>query len=464
MDIDLPVYSDDLPEGEAFPTISPQQHDVPEAEQFSSPTVVAASQRKKRAPRTIPLDVTMELRNKDLADWNTNYLENMKEAARHKDQARLSRLAKKNAEHYVWGAGIGGIGARLPGVNGPSPFDHFIGDNLFELFTGINLKGAAGTKRDCDSGIDDATQEESRRVRQRTEEPEGQVGRGQDDEAMFMPQGEDVELPREAPSALDDQQMLSAMPWNLSASIRGSSVVPRSTRTGLGGSTGLHGRGGSRMTSASPLKGYGQSGGLQPLEGGDDGFGSFGDFDFGGPGPSSDRPDPAAAPPNARVREALSAEGQNFLGFVADAIDEKREQVQAAMSDPLQAEAAGSIDEVSFEELLPFHENTKTVAAQALMMTLTLGTKSLLDVRQAEAYDEITISLTATAKAARLAVLAGEQDDAEDDGGDERMEDDLHADEEEQEQGGQFAEQLAAGLAEREDDEEQEEVDSLYEG
>ena len=466
MDLDLPIFSDELPEGEAFPTAPQQQRGLPEAEESSSPTVVAAARRKKRAARTIPLDTTMELRNKDLADWNTNYLQNMSNAARLKNQYRLAQLAKKNAEYYVWGAGIGGIGARLLGVNGPSPFDQFIGDNLFELFTGINRKGITGTKRDRDSGIDDATQEESRRVRRRTEEPENEIGRGQDDEAMFFPSGDDVELPREAPSALDDQQLLSAMPWNLTASVRGSSVVRKSARVVMAGSVGppssltaVHGRRGSRMVSASPLHGRGQSGGLDAFGEGEDDFGDLGGYDFSAPGLSSDMPETAFAVSNGRVREALSAEGENFLGFVADAIEEKRDRARAGLDpidDPLQADAAGDIDEVSFEDLLPLHENTRMVAAQALMMTLTLGTKSLLDVRQVDAFEEVTISLTAKAKAARVeAFVEEEQDDkeVERDGGDEK----------DQEEGGQVEEQLAAGRADSEDDEEREEVDSLYE-
>ena len=465
MDLDLPIIGDDLPEGEAFPTASREPLDATEEVASSSPTVVAAARRKRRAARTIPLDTTLELRNKDLADWNTNYLQNMKHAARLKNQHRLAQLAKKNAEYFVWGAGIGGIGARLPGVAGRSPFDQFIGDNLFELFTGVSRKGTAGAKRDRDSGIDDATQEESRRVRQKTEEPDNEVGRGQDDEAMFIPGGDDVELPRDAPSALDDQNLLSAMPWNITASVRSSSVVPRSARVGLAGSVGvpssitaLHGRRGSRMISASPLHGRGQSGGLEPFEEGEDDFADLGGYDFGAPGFSSDS-EAAFAPQNERVREALSAEGQNFLDFVADAIEEKKDRVQSwidPVADPLQADAASAIDEVIFTELLSHHENSRMVAAQALMMALTLATKSCLEVHQSAPFEDITITLTAKSKAARVGIQR--DDEAEDEG---------HADDVrvgEQAEGGQFEEHIASVQAQSEDDEDGDEVDSLYEG
>ncbi|KAF2689605.1 hypothetical protein K458DRAFT_475049 [Lentithecium fluviatile CBS 122367] len=460
MELDLPIFGDDLPEGEAFPTASQQRPDDPGAKESSS-LVVAPVQRKKRAARTIPLDTTLELRNKDLLDWNVNYLQNMKEASRTKDQQRLAQLAKKRAEWYVWGSGIGGVAARFVGVAVPSPFDRFIGDNLFELFTGISRKGVAGTKRDRDSGIDDTTQGESRHVRQRTNEAEDEIGRGQEDEAMFILGGEEVELPREAPSALDDQQIFSAMPWNITASVRGSSAVPRSARVGMAGSvgalsslTGMHGRRGSRMVSASPLRGRGQPGGLDTLVGfkeGEDEFSDLPEYDFGAPDLSSDMPEAALAQPTVRVCEALSAEGENFLDFIVDAIDEKRDRIQAGlepMSDVLQAEAAADID-VSFEELLSPLENTKMVASQAFLMALALGTKGLLDVHQESAFEEITLSLTEKARvaqAARAAIPAAEGGE----GDDEEME------------GGQFEEQFAAGRAHSEGDEEVEERDSLH--
>lgn len=222
------MFGDDLPEGEAFSTGGDNLQDQPSEVVESSDTVVALIRRKKRTARALPTDTTMELRNKDLAAWNANYLANMKEASKQKNHHRLNQLAKKNAEFWVWGSGIGGIAARMQGVTGPTPFDRFIGDNLFELFTGVSRRGCARSKRDRDSGIDEATQEESRRVRQRTDELEGEIGRGQEDEGLFIPGGDDVELPREEQPPLEDQQRFSEMPWNITASVRGSSAVPRS--------------------------------------------------------------------------------------------------------------------------------------------------------------------------------------------------------------------------------------------
>jgi meiotic recombination protein REC8 len=222
------MFGEDLPEGEAFPTGGGSLQDQSSEVVESSDTAVAPNRRKKRTARILPTDTTMELRNKDLLDWNVNYLANMKEASKQKNQHRLAQLAKKNAEFWMWGSGIGGIAARMQGVSGPTPLDRFIGDNLFELFTGVRRKGGAHSKRDRDSGIDEATQEESRRVRQRTDELEDEIGRGRADEGLFIPGSDDVELPREEQPALDDQQRFSEMPWNITASVRGSSAVPRS--------------------------------------------------------------------------------------------------------------------------------------------------------------------------------------------------------------------------------------------
>jgi meiotic recombination protein REC8 len=451
MDQDLPMFDDDILGGQAFYPIQEQSGEQLDSSS-PSPRVAATStapiRRKKRNIQALLTDSIMELRNKDLAAWNADYLKNMKEAARNKSRHRALAQAKKNAEFWVWGSGFGGIGHRVLGATGPSPFDQFYGDNLFQLCTGMNRNQLAGTKHDRDSGIDEATQEESRRVRHKYDIEEEQMGRGEKDEGMFL-LGEDeignagvdeVELPREASAALDDQQVFSAMPWNIIASIRGSSAVPRSALSGLHGS--LHRRRGSRMVSASPLHGRGQLSSLDALkdfEASDD-FGILGGNDFGMPGPSSDGAwvEPAQSMQTSfRIREALSTEGENFLAYVSGAIAEKRTRVEARvidMSDVLQADATADVDEVLFEEILPSKENSKVVAAQGLLMVLALGTRGMLDVRQEEDFGEIGLSLTEKAKAVQIA------DSAEEDQGKE--------DQEEADEGGQFTEQLTAGSAE----------------
>ncbi|KAF2130883.1 hypothetical protein P153DRAFT_206353 [Dothidotthia symphoricarpi CBS 119687] len=467
MDLDLPNFADDLPDDSVVPASDQQQHsDQPEILESTS-SVSAPMRRKKRAARVLPSDAAMEIHNRDLADWNLNYLQNMEVASRTKNRSHITQQAKKNAEYYMWGSGVGGIAHGFLGPTGTNPFDRFIGDNFFELFTGMSRKPVAGSKHDRDSGIDEATQQESRRVRHKTGESEEQIGRGAEDEGFFMPGGDEIELPREAGSALDDQHIFSAMPWNMSASIRGSSAVPRSGRGGVIGS----GRG-SRLVSASPLLGRGQPIGLDVLRSLDSD--AFGGDDFGLLGPSSDYPEPAPPlQPSARVREALSAEGENFLTFVTDAITEKRSQAQY-MSDDLQAAAIADIDEVSFEELLPPTENTKMIACQGFLMVLALGTKGMLDVQQPLEFGVINLKLTQKARAMQVVEISdgessGEEDESEaadpvgqEAQGDEEMsadgEDESAQEDELEQEEGHFDEQFAAGHAAYEDDDR----DSLY--
>lgn len=478
VDIGFPTYDDDPIEGGAFPSDGPQQSSQ-HSDVIESSDSLAAPMRRRRVPRTLPIDAAIELPNKELAGWQRNYRQNMKIAARQKIQKRAAAQAKKNAEHYVWGAGIGGIGERVLNGQAPSPFDMFIGDNLFEAITGFSRSKGTGVKHDRDSGIDDATQQESRRVRQKTCEPE--VGRSAEDEDIPM-FGEDdiaVELPREGVSALDDQQIFSAMPWNISASIRGSSVVPRSGRADMTGSA-HQSRPGSRFFSASPSRGRGQPfalEGLKHLTSDAD----YGGDDFGLPGFSSDFPEPAIQEPSARLREALSTEGENFITFIHECIVEKRKRAQAGLeheSDVLQAEAAADIEDIAFEELLPPAENTKMIACQGFMMVLGLGSKGMLNVQQPQHLGEINIKISRKVKEMQ-AVELGDAEDFDRDGAQEddnlseydevahaqhvagqpEAEDqDMQEHDAMEEQEGHFQEQFTAGHASQEDDH-----DSLYE-
>lgn len=415
MDLDLPILGDDLPEGEAFPAANQQQSSELSEVIQSTSTASAPMRRKRRTARVLPTDLATELRNRDLADWNADYLKNMDAAVHARKQARGAQQAKKNAEQYLWGGGIGGIANHFVRSMIPNPFNMFIGDKLFERVVGVTRKKVAGVKHDRDSGIDDATQGESRRVRQRTGEPSDELGRAVDDEGWVPPGADEVELPREAVTALDDEQIFSAMPWNMSASIRGSSALPRSGRVGLPDQS----RPGSRLVSASPLLGRGQPLRIEPLKSLEsDGDMGFGGDDYALAGPSSpptmvDAPDHRST----RVQEALSAEGSNFLDFVTDAIVEKRNRVRSGlepMADILQAEAAASIDEIKFEELLPPAENTKMIACQGLMMVLALGTRSMLDVQQPEGFGDINLKLTESAKASQVVEISdGEESEAE---------------------------------------------------
>ncbi|KAH6351706.1 hypothetical protein HBI37_038350 [Parastagonospora nodorum] len=456
MNLGLPIYDEELPDGEAFPTDN-QELGSDQAEIVQSSSATSAAMRKKRAPRVLPVDKRMELRNKDLVEWNTNYLKNMDAVIKGKKKSRIAQQAKKGADYYVWGRGLGGIAEHYAGATGPNPFEMFIGDNLFELATGVSRNKVAGKKHDRDSGIDEATQEESRRVRQKTNEPGSEMGRGQDDEGFFMPGDDEVEMPRDAPPALDDQQILSSMPWN-TGSKRGSSAIPRSGRPGS--------RPGSRLVSASPLHGRGErlDLGALGLPESDADFAMGGD-EFGMAGPSSPPtliPSPKDQKPSTHINNALDTEGNNFLEFVTDTILDKRNRAQVAlghMASLQQVQAAANIDTLTFEELLPPVENTKVIACQGLMMVLTLGTKGMLDVQQRTDFGDINVKLTEQAKATQVVEISDDEDSEDEessDGGVEIMEDMVVG-----EQGGDeghFENQFAAGYAEYGEDDH----DELY--
>ena len=106
----------------------------------------------------------------------------------------------------------------------------------------------------------------------------------------------------------------------------------------------------------------------------------------------------------SKVRDALDAEGINFLAFVRDGIQEKRKRLGEELgASSLQAEAAADLDEVLFEELLPPLTNMRVVAAQALLHTLALATKGLLTVRQDEHFGGIGLRIVETIEDADVA-------------------------------------------------------------
>jgi len=133
--------------------------------------------RKGRGRRALPLDTVTELRNSDLAQWNTDYVTNMDEAARHKAQHKQVVQAKKNAAAWVFGNGLGGVGTgfSIPGLR--SPLDMFAGEKLYEALTGIQIN-IAGRKRGRDDEEGESSGSEGRRTRPRSDDEE-QVGRGE---------------------------------------------------------------------------------------------------------------------------------------------------------------------------------------------------------------------------------------------------------------------------------------------
>jgi len=381
--------------------------------------------RRQRAPKVLPIDYTMEISSTNLKEWQKCYLHNMTEAAANKLAHRQQVQAKKNAEHWVLGTGIGGIGSGVGASYIPSALNMFSGAALLEALTGVKSveqQQTAGQKHSSS----DAEDQDGRRVRPRLSDDGEQVGRGvEEGDGMGVGAGmydneddnNDVEIPREAPDALDD--LPSAMPWNITASVRGSSVgrgrapslalgaglragAPSSDTIGAGGVPGsLGGRRGSRLVSASPLLGRSRPGALEDLPSFGEGAAGIdnGDEDDGvGQGTrvlntqdafelygAAAGVDTQTAAQSQWQRAALDAESSNFLAFIEYGIEEEQKRVDDRV-----------VGDVGFEELLPPGSNSKMVASQGLLHVLSLVTKNLCVAMQEVAFGEIRLGLVAT--------------------------------------------------------------------
>ncbi|KAI4233995.1 MAG: hypothetical protein LQ352_008205 [Teloschistes flavicans] len=425
MDLSFPRVDDEdliLPQAEAFPSMAPQgtgalrSSAVPQDESSSEESAVAP-QRKRREPKTLPYDQIQELRNSTLAQWNAEYLTNMEEARKKKIQRKNASSTKQNAALWVFGAGIGGVGIGRGGSNMQGPLaETFSGDALMTALTGFPTS-AAGRKRGRSENEGDESDAEERRVRMREDEEE--IGRAQgpvldDDDALVLPGSEAIELPRHGPQALDDT---SQFPWNRSASLRDSRSRQGSVAHGFGSSIGggyptsvaggrlsslplpagsLDRRASRRMTSASPLTGRGPAQEHHSdldIPGFDDGNGLLGgpstsvagdDFQLYGPAAGVDT---QTAAQSQWLRATLDTESKNFLEFIKTEVAGKAALLLAEAEGP-----AVTTNSVFFEELLPPARNSKIVAAQALLHTLTLATKGLVKVRQEEDYGAIELA------------------------------------------------------------------------
>ncbi|KAK1821743.1 R8 protein [Friedmanniomyces endolithicus] len=385
----------------------------------TSETVAApARRRNKPAPKVLTVDTTMELRNGDLAQWNTDYVATMLEVTRHKHASRATAIAKDNARHWVLGASsLGALSQSDMLVNGP--LGMFSGARLLEALTGLDLTGS-GEKRGRDLSDDD---EEVKRKRSRTigEPSSDELGRGlehQYDDGYMANTGDDytgVEQGREAPTPLDDRHLSSIFPWNrgTGGSRRPTGIFTSATLAGAAGIDTPAGIGpamsrrASRLQSASPLVGRALAGtaaaalaeaGMDEMGLDQDSYGVDPDLAMSGLTSEFELFGPAAVDTQTAAqsqwqRAALDTESAHFLGFVQAAIaetDARHGQLGAGEDDDEERVAS-----VEFGELLPPERNTCVVAAQALLHVLTLGTKGLLEVEQEEAFGGIKLRAVA---------------------------------------------------------------------
>lgn len=392
------VMSDGHADGHVQP--EPQALSEHQASQEENEDAQAMA-RRERTRRRLQADNTTEVRKTDLQSWNVNYLSNMSIIRSKRDVARANAQSKKNADWWVWGAGIGGVGYDLRQLNNVDhPLAMFQGDRLRELLIGPI------TSRKRPSPDNEA--EEGRRVRARGEDGERLSLHPDQEIDLPMDDTEDIppEIARRAPTPLDrasagGEFSSSAMPWN-------QTLVARSSQIGRSNVPSLRGRESSaaipgppahaaqRLTSASPLLGrglplrslsrqssagpvnLGEAGGYTSSDRGlfpePPGSASFDQFDRFGPAANAESS--SIAEPGWSQKQ-LDAESNNFLAFITQAISQNVERGEPSLgTDP---------PGILFEDLLQPSQNTHVVAAQGLLHVLSLATKGALRVQQDQA-------------------------------------------------------------------------------
>ncbi|KNG88292.1 Rad21/Rec8 N terminal domain protein [Aspergillus nomiae NRRL 13137] len=370
-----------------------------------SDEVAVTMPQKRRAPRLQTLDDRTALRNTDLGNLNSDYVQNMAIALKQKRQNKLPTQAKKNAASGFWSR------------------------NWFreELYGALDPTARHKGRKRSHHHDDSEAGSDVQSVRAR-EEYEEQVGRGEvvDNHGIWK----EVEIGRHAPSVFrDDNSFSSQMPWNITASIQ-SSQHGSSATSGLRGvanvsdpsasrgrdptASHLAGRGQSRnrLTSASPLAGRGIPFDAEAFDSltlpGNDDMDVLNDFDLshylqtelfgddhGYTGDDANANTYSRQPTlqDRLSQSSLDQESLNFLGFLT----RKLEIMPGEHAEELDEE--GFINSLSafhgskaicFSALLPPAETSPSVATQGLMHILTLATKGFLSVHQEDYKDRST--------------------------------------------------------------------------
>jgi meiotic recombination protein REC8, fungi type len=375
MDLDLPQVSDgfDLQAGEAGQTSSPVQQASSTSYVISqeSEEAAAAPLHRTRARKPIKSDRRPMLRRREMAGHDNTYLTTMILQQKEHLLRRLPIQAKKNADYFILGRGLNGIGTFLH-PNIPYPLSIFSGGNLYEWATGKPFRIASNKRSSDESELDE------RRVRSRLDGYE-LVRNATDDVDMTLFRGDDVERARERAPELTD--ISSVLPWNISASARGSSVQRIGSAVVPSSATRR-----TRMASASPLHGRGP---VPVID--EEGYHMIEDFVKDPVVDEAGQDNTSAAEVIIKYDVALDTESSNFLKFVQGAIAAKQDDAeQLAVQLNTQPEP---IDNVTFEELLPPQTNIRESAAYGLLHVLSLATKDLIRVTQTEGFGPISITV-----------------------------------------------------------------------
>jgi meiotic recombination protein REC8 len=159
--------------------------------------------RRTKTAKAIVTDRKTEMARRDIISNQQDYLENMRAQALSHLNRRMPHQARKNAEYWIFGAGLNSVGTEFLGLGEL--------DQLAALFSGSQLLDNMGlsiklTPKKRRSNAAEAEDDE-RRVRARLND-EIEFPRNGDDDYTLAP--EDIEHPREGGRELDDPS--SAMP------------------------------------------------------------------------------------------------------------------------------------------------------------------------------------------------------------------------------------------------------------
>jgi meiotic recombination protein REC8, fungi type len=145
-------------------------------EEETPSTSVSAPHWRARGAKPLEFDDRPGLTNEELRQWNEDYAENMREVIDVRHPYKVAHQARKNAEYWVLGQGIGNVGRGLGRDHASAPLQVFCGASLLAALTGKEPL-PAGMKHARSASVASIAEEEERRVRAREEETE-QVGRG----------------------------------------------------------------------------------------------------------------------------------------------------------------------------------------------------------------------------------------------------------------------------------------------
>ena len=105
-----------------------------------------APQKPTKPLKKLLVDRVTELTNRELSEWNSNYIENMVQATQHKERQKSLAVARAQARFWFIEQGIGGVATEMQRDGPPHPLAFFCGQNLLDSLTGTK-PSATGKKR-----------------------------------------------------------------------------------------------------------------------------------------------------------------------------------------------------------------------------------------------------------------------------------------------------------------------------